>query len=138
MARDHRDDVVRLATADTPAQAHIWQQALQDEGIESHVVGDYLDAGLGDVPGMRAELWVHQAQAAQAQAILQQHQDKAVARGAFDELQAAARGAFDELQVAWQHYCEYLNPSPAAQEAYDKLRSALEEQLGSREDAEEG
>jgi hypothetical protein len=59
MANESRDDVVPLATASNPAQAHIWQQVLQNEGIQSNVVGDYLDAGLGDIPGMRAELWVH-------------------------------------------------------------------------------
>jgi hypothetical protein len=77
MSSDAPDDVVRLAVADTPIQAHIWQQALRDEGIESRVVGDYLDAGLGDIPGLKAELWVHLKDVAQAQAILQEHQEQA-------------------------------------------------------------
>jgi hypothetical protein len=72
MASDDRGDIIRLATANTPAQAHIWQQALSDEGIKSHVVGDFLDAGLGDIPGMRAELWVHRDDAERALAILRE------------------------------------------------------------------
>jgi hypothetical protein len=64
------DDIVRLATAGNPAQAHIWQQALEAEGIESRVVGDYLDAGLGDLPGLRAEVWVHRQDLERAQAVL--------------------------------------------------------------------
>jgi kynureninase len=73
MRDDQRDDVVRLTTASNPALAHIWQQALQDEGINCEVVGDYLNAGLGDMPGMQAELWVHQNDVERAQAILQSH-----------------------------------------------------------------
>jgi hypothetical protein len=73
MASGSPDDIVRLATADTPVQAHIWQQALEDEGIKSHVVGDYLGSGLGDIPGLKAELWVHKADAQRALDILQSH-----------------------------------------------------------------
>ena len=74
MASDKRDDdIVRLATADTPALAHIWQQALGEEGIESHVVGDYLDAGFGDIPGMKAELWVHRDDVEKAIEVLRRH-----------------------------------------------------------------
>ncbi len=67
----HPDDIIRLATAQNPVQAHIWADALQAEGIRSKVVGDFLDAGLGDIPGMSAELWVHKNDAARAQEILQ-------------------------------------------------------------------
>jgi hypothetical protein len=77
MSSDARDDIVRVATADTPVQAHIWQQALRDEGIESHVVGDYLDAGLGDIPGMKAELWVHRNDVERALAMLQRGEGRA-------------------------------------------------------------
>jgi hypothetical protein len=66
------DDVVRVATALNPAQAHIWQQALEAEGIQSQVVGDYLDAGLGDIPGVTAELWVHRDDLARAEEVLRQ------------------------------------------------------------------
>jgi hypothetical protein len=79
MANTHEDDIVRLATADNPAQAHIFQQALQDEDIECHVVGDYLDAGMGDIPGMKPEIWVHRDDLARAQEILQRGQQAAPA-----------------------------------------------------------
>ena len=70
MAERDPHDVVRLVTAPNPPMAHIWQQALAAEGIQSRVVGDYLDAGIGDVPGMTAELWVHRDDLAAAEAIL--------------------------------------------------------------------
>ena len=67
------DDVVRLATASTPFEAHLWQQALEEEDIQCKVVGDYLDAGLGDVPGIRSEIWVHRDDFDRAKAILDAH-----------------------------------------------------------------
>lgn len=70
MSKQRPDDIVRLVTAPNPAQAHIWQQALQAEGIESKVVGDYLDAGLGDIPGASAEVWVHRTDLARAEEVL--------------------------------------------------------------------
>jgi hypothetical protein len=72
-ARDP-NDVVRLVTAPNPAQSHIWEQALQEEGIEAKVVGDYLEAGFGDVPGVRAEVWVHRNDLAAAENLLRRHQ----------------------------------------------------------------
>ena len=42
-------ELTRLATATTPIEAHIWQQALEEEGIRCQVVGDYLDAGIGNI-----------------------------------------------------------------------------------------
>ena len=69
-----KDDVVRLVTASNPQEAHVWQQALAEEGIRAEVVGDYLDSGLGDVPGFRPELWVHRDDAARAEAVLREHQ----------------------------------------------------------------
>jgi transglutaminase-like putative cysteine protease len=45
--------------AQNPAEAHVIEQALRAAGIDSNVVGDYLDAGIGDIPGVRAEVWVH-------------------------------------------------------------------------------
>jgi hypothetical protein len=72
MAKDfHPDNIVRLATAPNAAQAHIWAEALQAEGIRSRVVGDYLDAGIGDIPGVSAELWVHKDDVGRARKILQ-------------------------------------------------------------------
>ena len=66
-------EVVRLAGAANSFQAHIWQQALQQEGIRCQVLGDYLDAGIGDIPGMGAEVWVEAADLARAEAILNHH-----------------------------------------------------------------
>jgi hypothetical protein len=63
-----------LATAPNPAQAHIWRDALQEEGIQAKVVGDYLDAGLGDIPGVGAEVWVHRDDVPRAEAILKRGQ----------------------------------------------------------------
>lgn len=72
MSTEPSDDIVRLATANNPAQAHIWEQELKRAGVRCRVVGDYLDAGLGDIPGLRAEIWVHRADLPQAEALLQE------------------------------------------------------------------
>jgi hypothetical protein len=64
------DEVVHLATATNPAEAHLWQQVLQAEGVRSQAVGDYLNAGIGDVPGFQAEVWVHRQDLERARAIL--------------------------------------------------------------------
>jgi hypothetical protein len=39
------------------------------------VLGDYLDAGVGDIPGIEAEVWVEAADLERAEAILRQHQE---------------------------------------------------------------
>ena len=67
---------VRLAEAANPFQAHLWQQAIEEEGIRCQVLGDYLDAGIGDIPGIRAEVWVGAADVARAEAILDQHRHR--------------------------------------------------------------
>jgi hypothetical protein len=64
-------DIVCLLTAVHPSRAHLWRAALDEEGIQSTVVGDYLDAAIGDIPGARAELWVHRADSERALAIIQ-------------------------------------------------------------------
>jgi hypothetical protein len=66
--------MIRLAAAANPFQAHIWRQALQREGIHCQVLGDYLDAGIGDIPGFSAEVWVEAADVARAGAIPREHQ----------------------------------------------------------------
>lgn len=73
----HEDNIVRLATSVTPAQAHMWQNALEEEGVRCQVVGDFLEAGIGNVPGLGAELWVHEDDLERAKEILMQHQDYA-------------------------------------------------------------
>ncbi len=70
MATEPDDDIVKLATASNPAQAHLWQQILQEEGIRCQAVGDYLNAGFGDIPGLRAEIWVNRNDAPRALEIL--------------------------------------------------------------------
>ena len=69
-------EMARLAAAANPFQAHIWQQALQREGIRCQVLGDYLDAGIGDIPGMGAEVWVEAAHLPRAEAILDQRRGR--------------------------------------------------------------
>jgi hypothetical protein len=70
----HPDDIVRLATASNTMEATLWQQALEEEGIQCRLVGDYLDAGIGDVPGIRPEIWVHRDDADRARRILDSHE----------------------------------------------------------------
>jgi putative signal transducing protein len=76
MSSQDQNDFVRLAAAANPFQAHIWQQALEQEGIRCQVLGDYLDAGLGDIPGFSAEVWVEAADLARAEAILCEHRGR--------------------------------------------------------------
>jgi hypothetical protein len=75
-SNEPHDDIVRLATAANAFQAHIWQQALEEEGIESKVVGDFMDAGIGDIPGLSAEVWVHRNDLARAQEVLKRGEEK--------------------------------------------------------------
>jgi hypothetical protein len=79
MSIDPSDDIVRLATAPNPAQAHIWEQALTQAGVRCKVVGDYLDAGLGDIPGMRAEIWVRRDDVTRAEGVLREMQEAEMA-----------------------------------------------------------
>ena len=78
MSIDPSDDIVRLTTAPNPAQAHIWQQALTQAGVRCKVVGDYLNAGLGDIPGMQAEIWVHRDDVTRAEGVLREMQEAEV------------------------------------------------------------
>lgn len=75
-------EVVRLATAPNPMQAHIWEQALRSEGIWCKVLGDYLDAGIGDISGLMAEVWIHPQDRLAAEAILQRGQKETDEEGA--------------------------------------------------------
>jgi hypothetical protein len=68
MPSEDQHDIVPLAAVANPFQAHIWQQALYQEGIRSQVLGDYLDAGISDIPGMTAEVWVESEDLARAEA----------------------------------------------------------------------
>lgn len=75
MHSENQSDLVRLAAAANPFQAHIWEHALQGEGIPCQVLGDYLDAGIGDIPGIRAEVWVEAVDRARAEEVLHQHRN---------------------------------------------------------------
>jgi len=79
------EEIVRLVTAPNPAQAHIWEEALQAEGIRCKVVGDFLDAGVGDVPGLTAELWIHRKDLARAEEVLRRGQEAAHNAASEDE-----------------------------------------------------
>jgi hypothetical protein len=72
MSDRHRDEVVRLVTAGSPPEAHLWQQALEGRGVPCRVVGEYL-GGFGVVyPGHPVpELWVHRDDAERARAALE-------------------------------------------------------------------
>ena len=74
-AESTRDDIVHLATAANPVEAHIWEQALKEAGVPCRVVGDFLDAGVGDIPGVQAEVWVHRDDLARAEEVLRQGQE---------------------------------------------------------------
>ncbi len=70
---EHADDIVRIAHANSAVEAHMIQNALENEGIECKVVGDMLEGGIGDISGMLPEIWVHEADAGRAQQILNDH-----------------------------------------------------------------
>jgi hypothetical protein len=76
MSTLHPDDIVRLVTAPNPAQAHIWEQGLREAGIRCKVVGDYLDASFGNIPGLKPEIWVHRDDVARAEEVLRQARDE--------------------------------------------------------------
>ena len=76
MPSEDQHDLVRLAAAINSAQAHIWQQGLEEEGIRCRVLGDDLEAGFGDLRGFSAEVWVETADLARAEAFLRQHQHR--------------------------------------------------------------
>src|SRR5207249_4298807 len=75
VANHDNDEVVRVATAANPVQAHTFRQALEEEGIRCQVVGEYLDAAIGDIPGVSPEIWVHKRDLARAEEILRQGQE---------------------------------------------------------------
>lgn len=70
MSSQRPDDIVQLTTAANPMEAHLVEQTLRSAGIRCQVVGDYLDAGIGDIPGVRPEVWVHRHDLAEAEAAL--------------------------------------------------------------------
>ena len=71
MANHDPDAIVRLARARNPFEAHAWEKALREQGIEVQAVGDYLDAGIGDIPGFLPEIWVRRDELARAEKVLE-------------------------------------------------------------------
>lgn len=66
------EEIVRVGTASSIAEAYAWRQALRDEGVECKVVGEYL-GGVGLVPSNQlAEVWVHVGDFEKARSILKQ------------------------------------------------------------------
>ena len=69
-------EIVRLVTASSPQEAHLWRQALADEGIRCRVVGEYLGSFGVVYPGHPVpELWVHQEDAERARVVLERLQE---------------------------------------------------------------
>jgi hypothetical protein len=66
-------EMVRLAAASNSFEAHIWRDALRREGIRSEVLGDNLESGIGDIPGISVEVWVDPSDLSRAEAILHHH-----------------------------------------------------------------
>lgn len=76
MSPQDPDEIVRLATARNPFEAHAWEQTLREEDIQVKVVGDYLDAGIGDISGFLPELWVRRDDLARAEKVLEALEEK--------------------------------------------------------------
>lgn len=71
MAEQHPNEVVRLTNTRNIQEAEFVRQALEDEGIECQIVGDYLsEMGLGVAAGAYPELWVRQTDRDRASDIL--------------------------------------------------------------------
>lgn len=68
---DTQDEIVRIG-AGTSETVELWHNALTDNGIESKVVGEDLDGGMGTVIPNSVELWVFEKDAEAAQTFLQQ------------------------------------------------------------------
>lgn len=64
------DEVVRVAAGDMLA-IEFYKQKLDEEGIESRVVGEDLAASFGSAIQRSVELWVHKGDAARAETIIQ-------------------------------------------------------------------
>ena len=65
--QDELKDLVRVADGDL-VRIELYQQALKAAGVESRVVGDELEAGLGTALPRSIELWVRQRDVAKAKA----------------------------------------------------------------------
>ena len=63
-------DIVCLATTPNRALAHVWRNALEDEGIECEV-GEALTFWINNVPLAQADLWVHRFNVDRAMRLLE-------------------------------------------------------------------
>ncbi len=73
MSSELSHEMVRLAAASNSFQAGIWRDALRREGIRCEVLGNNLEGGIGDIPGISVEVWVDASEWKRAEAILQRH-----------------------------------------------------------------
>ena len=66
------EEVVSLGSAANLQEANAWRQALQEAGIRCRVVGEYLTVGvgIGVLPDMYPQVWVHRNDLDRAQAVL--------------------------------------------------------------------
>lgn len=72
MAEGDPKEVVRLVAVEDTQEAFALKTALESEGIECQVVGDLLDASLGTLKTIPAEVWVHRADLERAQKLLEE------------------------------------------------------------------
>lgn len=64
------NDVVRVAAGEM-MRIEFYKQALDEAGIEAHVLGEALQSSFGTAISGSVELWVHESVAARAEGIIQ-------------------------------------------------------------------
>jgi hypothetical protein len=69
------NDVVRVAAGDMVLM-ELYKQAITEEGIVANVVGEDLEAGIGTAIPRSVEVWVHQADAPRARAIIREMEEE--------------------------------------------------------------
>jgi hypothetical protein len=67
--RNDMRELVRVANGDL-VRVELYQQGLKEAGVESQVVGQELEAGLGTAISGSFELWVHRSDAEKAAAAI--------------------------------------------------------------------
>jgi hypothetical protein len=72
MSDRQEGEIVKLLTASSSQEAHLWRQALEGAGIPCLVVGRFFDGFGIDPPGpFIPELWVRRQYAQRARAVLE-------------------------------------------------------------------
>ncbi|MCS7022714.1 MAG: DUF2007 domain-containing protein [Gemmataceae bacterium] len=74
-AEESVDDIVKIY-AGPYVTAEIYQQVLQEAGIEARVVGEELLAGFGSAIPDVVEVWVHRTDAEKARAAIQLYEQQ--------------------------------------------------------------